>query len=92
MTTNNLLNSTQHGFFGGKSCTTKLLEFMEVAIRAVNEVLSRDVVYLDFAKALDKVPRKRLVKETPSPWDRRASPYLDRGLADRQRATCGYKC
>jgi hypothetical protein len=36
---------------------------MEVATRAVNELLSLDVVYLDFAKAFDEVPRKRLVKK-----------------------------
>jgi ribonuclease P/MRP protein subunit RPP40 len=36
---------------------------MEVATRAVNEGLSLDVVYLDFAKAFDKVSRKRLVKK-----------------------------
>jgi hypothetical protein len=37
MTANNLLLSTQHGFISGKSCTTNLLEFMEVATKAVNE-------------------------------------------------------
>ncbi len=58
MTANNLLFSTQHGFISGKSCTTNLLEFMEVATKAVDEGLSMDVVYLDFAKAFDKVPKK----------------------------------
>ncbi len=36
---------------------------MEVATKAVDEGLSMDVVYLDFAKAFDKVPKKRLVKK-----------------------------
>jgi hypothetical protein len=63
MMVNNLLLSTQHGFISGKSCTTNLLEFMEVATKAVDEGLSMDVVYLDFAKAFDKVPKKRLVKK-----------------------------
>jgi hypothetical protein len=63
MTVNNLLISTQHGFISGKSCTTNLLEFMEVATKVVDEGLSMDVVYLDFAKAFDKVPKKRLVKK-----------------------------
>jgi hypothetical protein len=63
MTANNLLFSTQHGFISGKSCTTNLLEFMEVATKAVDEGLCMDVVYLDFAKAFDKVPKKRLGKK-----------------------------
>jgi hypothetical protein len=63
MTANNLLFNTQHGFISGKSCTTNLLEFMEVATKAVDEGLCMDVVYLDFAKAFDKVPKKRLVKK-----------------------------
>jgi len=29
LTTNSLLNQSQHGFMPGKSCTTNLLEFME---------------------------------------------------------------
>ncbi len=36
---------------------------MEVANKAVDEGLCMDVVYLDFAKAFDKVPKKRLVKK-----------------------------
>ncbi len=59
-----------------------------MATRAVDKGLSLDVVYLDFAKAFAK---EKAGEETPSPWDRRASPYLDRGLADRQRATSGCK-
>jgi hypothetical protein len=54
MTANNLLNSTLHRFFGGKSCSSNLLEFMEVATRAVKEGQCLDVVYLDFAKAFAK--------------------------------------
>ncbi len=56
--TNKLLVSTQHGFMSGKSCTTNLLEFMEMATRAADEGLSLDVVFLDFAKAFDKVLKK----------------------------------
>ena len=61
--TNKLLVSTQHGFISGKSCTTNLLEFMEMATTAADEGLSLDVVFLDFAKAFDKVPKKRLLKK-----------------------------
>ena len=47
----------------GKSCTTNLLEFMEKATKVVDAGLPFDVVFLDFAKAFDKVPRERLLEK-----------------------------
>jgi hypothetical protein len=58
---NRLINNTQHGFTKGRSCTTNLLEFMETVTKAADEGKSVDIVYLDFAKAFDKVPTKRLI-------------------------------
>jgi hypothetical protein len=63
LTDNNLLRSTQHGFMPGKSCTTNLVEFMDHVTRAVDEGRAVDIVYLDFAKAFDKVPRQRLLQK-----------------------------
>ena len=60
---NNLLRSTQHGFLTGKSCTTNLLHFLEILTKAVDEGHSVDVVFLDFSKAFDKVPHKKLIKK-----------------------------
>jgi hypothetical protein len=60
---NGLLKSSQHGFMAKKSCTTNLLEFLEKLTRAVDENESIDVVFLDFAKAFDKVPHKRLMAQ-----------------------------
>jgi len=57
---NNLINPTQHGFRSGKSCCTNLLEFLDAVTKAVDGGNSVDVVLLDFAKAFDKVPHKRL--------------------------------
>ena len=45
------------------SCATNLLEFLEKATLAVDEGKAMDVVFLDFAKAFDKVPRERLLKK-----------------------------
>ncbi len=60
---NNLINQEQHGFLPGKSCCTNLLEFMERVTSAVDEGVQYDVIFLDFAKAFDKVPRERLLKK-----------------------------
>ena len=63
MERNNLFNKSQHGFVSGRSCTTQLLEFMEEATQALDRGEDVDVIYLDFAKAFDKVPHKRLLKK-----------------------------
>ena len=52
----------QHGFLPEKSCVSNLLECMHT----VNEVLttdkqSVDILYLNFQKAFDLVPHKRLL-------------------------------
>ena len=54
---------SQHGFMQGKSCTTNLLHFLEVLTKAVDQGESVDVVYLDFAKAFDKVPHSKLIQK-----------------------------
>ena len=63
MERNNLFTKSQHGFVSGRSCTTQLLEFMEEATQALDRGEDVDVIYLDFAKAFDKVPHKRLLRK-----------------------------
>ena len=63
LTRNKLLKNSQHGFMAGKSCTTNLLEFMEKITSAADKGKSVDIVYLDFAKAFDKVPTERLIRK-----------------------------
>ena len=62
MTTNNLFSVHQHGFMAGKSCVTQLLEFLEYLTEALDQGKDVDIIYLDFCKAFDKVPHKRLLK------------------------------
>ena len=63
MTTNSLFCDEQHGFIKGKSCVTctQLLEFMEDITSAIDQGHELDVIYIDFCKAFDKVPHKRLL-------------------------------
>jgi len=58
-----LINKSQHGFMKNKSCTTNLLEFLEIVSQAVDNGEAVDLVYLDFAKAFDKVPKMRLLEK-----------------------------
>ena len=57
----NLIRSSQHGFMAGRSCLTNLLEYLEDLTHLVDQCHSVDFVYLDFAKAFDKVPHRRLI-------------------------------
>ena len=59
---NKLINASQHGFSKGRSCATNLLEFLDKVTKVVDEGKPLDVIFLDFAKAFDKVPIKRLLK------------------------------
>jgi hypothetical protein len=60
LTRHNLISESQHGFMHGKSCCTNLLEFMEGVTGAVDDNKPVDIIYLDFTKAFDKVPRENL--------------------------------
>jgi hypothetical protein len=63
LSSNNLIGKSQHGFLRGRSCVTNLLEFLEKATTVVDSGEGFDVIYLDFAKAFDKVPTERLLRK-----------------------------
>ena len=52
---NHLILDSQHGFRKGRSCLTNLLEFLDRVTGCVDAGDSVDVIFLDFAKAFDKV-------------------------------------
>ncbi len=52
---NNLLNPSQHGFRSGRSCLSQLITHFDEILRYLEEGHNVDVLYLDFAKAFDKV-------------------------------------
>ena len=59
--TNNLILPTQHGFMANKSCATNLLTMLEELTSAFDRGESYDIIFYDFAKAFDKVPKERLL-------------------------------
>ena len=58
---NQLISSHQHGFRSGHSCTTQLLELMEDFTDFYEMEIPFDCIYLDFAKAFDRVPHQRVL-------------------------------
>jgi retron-type reverse transcriptase len=58
---NNILYVLQHGFRSSRSCETQLTSFIQELAKNNNDKIQTDVIVLDFAKAFDKVPHKRLL-------------------------------
>jgi hypothetical protein len=58
---NDLLDMSQHGFLPRRSCSTALIAFLEYVSSSVDDKKSVDAIYLDFSKAFDSVPHKRLI-------------------------------
>ena len=50
-----LYDKNQHGFRSGRSCLSQLMEHQQKILSYLEEGCDVDVVYLDFAKAFDKV-------------------------------------
>jgi len=58
-----LITDSQHGFRKGRSCVTNLLLFLDRTLMYVAEGFCVDIVFLDLAKAFDKVPHQRLLEK-----------------------------
>ena len=58
---NNLLSSKQFGFISGRSTVTQLLRYLYKCIDTIVNGGVVDTIYLDFQKAFDNVPHRRLM-------------------------------
>jgi hypothetical protein len=58
---NSLFAPSQYGFVKGKSCVLQLLDSINFVTEAINAGDAVDMVFMDFAKAFDKVPHRRLL-------------------------------
>ena len=66
LTRNKGISDTQHGFMVSRSCVTNLLMFLEMVTSAVDEGDAFDIIYYDFSKTFNKVPRVRLIEKLKS--------------------------
>ena len=66
MNNHNLYTECQHGFRSGRSCMTQLIEVMDDLTNFIENKKSFDIIYLDFRKAFDSVPHKRLLLKLKS--------------------------
>ena len=90
---NEMINGTQHGFRKGGSCLSNLLQFLDQVTRSIEEDECVDVVYLDFAKAFDKVPHGRLMEKLDKHGiGRRVRDRIKEWLKDRTQRVCVNGC
>ena len=57
----NFISPQQHGFVGGRSCLSNLLETVDIVLGMIDEGAPVDILYFDFCKAFDTVPHYRLL-------------------------------
>ena len=57
---NNILTKKQHGFMKGRSCTTNLMEYIDLLTNHIFNGKAVDVLYTDFKKAFDSVSHRKL--------------------------------
>jgi len=81
-----LVRDSQHGCVRNKSCLTNLLVFVEEVANYLDSGYPVDVIYLDFQKAFDKVPHKRLIlKLAAHGIDSKLLEWIEKWLLDRKQ-------
>lgn len=59
----NILHPNQHGFRKKLSCETQLIELTNDLAKSLDNRTQTDLLIMDFSKAFDKVPHKRLISK-----------------------------
>ena len=54
------LNSLQHGFRHNRSCVTQMIQYVHFLASTLDSGGQVDTIYLDMAKAFDRVPHQKL--------------------------------
>ena len=60
---NSILTDAQHGFRSKRSCETQLIATVQDLARNMSDGKQTDAILLDFAKAFDKAPHRRLLNK-----------------------------
>ena len=91
-----ILADCQHGFRSQRSCQTQLVQFFHDLVSNMDRALNRnhrqtDVIIMDFAKAFDKVPHRRLLLQIRLLRDKRIYSQVDHFMALRALSKSGVR-
>jgi len=87
--TNLLIHDSQHGNRKGRSCLTNLLTFLDKVTSDIDTGKDVDVIFLDFAKAFDKVPHQRLLQKLTSHGiTGKLLQWISNWLSNRKQRVC----
>ena len=93
LVSNRLLAPEQHGFVPRKACVTNLLETIDIVTSELADGQPVDLVYLDFAKAFDTVPHKRLLLKLKAyGLDEKLCAWMEDFLRDRKQRVVMGEC
>jgi len=83
-----LIMESQHGFRNGRSCLTNILTFLDEVVECVDSGEEMDVIYMDFAKAFDKVPQRLCRKLESHGISGQLLSWISEWLVDRTQRVC----
>ena len=84
---NNLICNKQHGFRSGRNCLTQLLHHFDDVLELLTNNADFDSIYLDYAKAFDKVDHKLLIRTLYRySFNPKIIRWIDSFLSDRKQA------
>ncbi len=86
---NNLLSNKQYGFISGRSTTQQLLKVLDLWTEIADLGGQVDTIFMDFMKAFDKVPHRRLIGKVKSyKIEEKIVEWLRNFLQDRTQIVC----
>ena len=84
---NQILCDNQHGFRSGRSCLTQLLSHVDDIDQGLASGMDTDAIYLDFAKAFDKVDHRLLLfKVNKLGFHERVTKWVESFQSKRQQS------
>ena len=60
---NNILYEMQHAFRSNRSCESQIISLAHQLAQNNDKNIQTDLIIMDFSKAFDKVPHKRLISK-----------------------------
>ena len=83
----NLICNKQHGFRSGRSCLSQLLHHFDDVLESLTNNADFDSIYLDYAKAFDKIDHKLLIRKLHRySLNPKIIRWIDSFLSDRKQA------